>query len=192
MERLTKNKPMLEMGMHELAYNSCYIDKDGNARYRDYETDVDVRILTRELLKQYAEYDDAFTDDDNFDAEMLELLMYGTSTIEGLIALFYRNLWAMAELREELKYYEDLVEQGRLVELPCKVGDTVYKPNPITLNEIVKINIESVFITESKINISGRTTKMKYSFCCSPSDFGKTVFLIKEEAEQALAEMKEV
>lgn len=168
MERLTKNKPMLEMGMHELAYNSCYIDKDGNARYRDYETDVDVRILTRELLKQYAEYDDAFTDDDNFDAEMLELLMYGTSTIEGLIALFYRNLWAMAELREELKYYEDLVEQGRLVELPCKVGDIVWD-----------------------IDYSRPCSNGSIVGSFASSEIGKTVFLTKEEAEQALKQMGE-
>lgn len=108
MDRLTVNKPVLEMGMYELAHNSCYIDEDGNARYRDFETDVDARSLARQLLKQYADGDDAFTDDDNFDDEMLELLMYGTSTIEGLIALFYRNLWAMADLRETLKRYEDL------------------------------------------------------------------------------------
>lgn len=28
-------------------------------------------------------------------------------------------------LAEKLKYYEDLEEQGRLIKLPCKVGDTV-------------------------------------------------------------------
>ena len=50
----------------------------------------------------------------------------GISTPRGLIATFYQNLWAMAELREKLKYYEDLEEQGRLLVLPCKVGDTVY------------------------------------------------------------------
>lgn len=27
---------------------------------------------------------------------------------------------------EKLKHYEDLEEQGRLVKLPCKVGDTIY------------------------------------------------------------------
>lgn len=91
----------------------------------------------------------------------------------------------------KLGQYEDAEEQGLLLRLPCKVEDTVYKPNPITLSEIVEIKIESIFITESGINISGRTKKMKYSFCCSPSDFGKTVFLTKEEAEQKLAEMKE-
>ena len=91
---------------------------------------------------------------------------------------------------QKLKEYEDLEEQGLLLRLPCKVGDTVYKPNPITLNEIVEIKIESIFIIESKINISGRTTKMKYSFCCSPSDIGKTVFLTKVEARQKLKEME--
>ena len=35
----------------------------------------------------------------------------GICTPRGLIATFYQNLWAMAELRERLKYYEDLEEQ---------------------------------------------------------------------------------
>lgn len=30
------------------------------------------------------------------------------------------------QLAEKLKQYEDLEEQGRLLRLPCKVGDTVY------------------------------------------------------------------
>lgn len=108
MDRLTTDKPTKDMNMYELAHNSSYIDKYGNTRYRDYETDVDARVLTRELLKKYAEHDNAFVDDDDFDNAMMDLLQYGTDTIEGLIALFYRNLWAMAELRETLKQYEDL------------------------------------------------------------------------------------
>lgn len=111
MDRLTTNKPVKDMNMYELAHNSSYIDKYGNTRYRDYETDVDARALTRELLKKYAEHDDAFTDDDDFDNAMMDLLQYGTGTIEGVIALFYRNLWAMAELRETLKQYEVSEEQ---------------------------------------------------------------------------------
>lgn len=91
---------------------------------------------------------------------------------------------------EKLREYEDLEEQGLLLRLPCKVGDMVYKPNPITLSEVIKIKIESIFITESKINISGRTTKMKYSFCCGPSDFGNTVFLTQTKAEKKLKEME--
>ncbi len=92
------------------------------------------------------------------------------------------------KLSMKLGEYEDAEEQGLLLRLPCKVGDTLYKPNPITLKEIVEIQIESIFITESRISISGRTTKMHYSYCCSPSDIGKTVFLTRKEAESALAE----
>lgn len=101
-----------------------------------------------------------------------------------------RRLGRKESAYKKLAEYEDLDEQGLLLRVPCKVGDTVYKPNPITLSEIVEIKIESIFITETKINISGRTTKMKYSFCCSPSDFGKTVFLTKAEAEHKLKKME--
>ena len=99
------------------------------------------------------------------------------------------NAYLLA-VQKKLKEYEHLEEQGRLIKLPCKVGDTIYKPNPVTLKEIVEIKIESVFITENIFNISGRTTKMKYSFCCAPKDFGKTVFLTKSEAEAKLEELR--
>lgn len=32
----------------------------------------------------------------------------------------------LAEWLKELQKYKDLEEQGRLIELPCKIGDTVY------------------------------------------------------------------
>ena len=35
--------------------------------------------------------------------------------MEGLIAVFYTNIWAMADLHESLKEYEDLEEQGKLL-----------------------------------------------------------------------------
>lgn len=41
-----------------------------------------------------------------------------------------RHLRDFAEnYREQLKEYQQLEEQGRLVKLPCKVGDAVYKVN---------------------------------------------------------------
>lgn len=33
---------------------------------------------------------------------------------------------SLEEMLEKLAHFEDLEEQGRLIELPCKVGDTVY------------------------------------------------------------------
>ena len=35
-------------------------------------------------------------------------------------------------LAEKLAEYEDLEEQGLLLKLPCKVGDTIYRPIPKT------------------------------------------------------------
>jgi hypothetical protein len=39
----------------------------------------------------------------------------------------YGNVYSPQEQANiRLKYLEDLIEQGKLIELPCKVGDTVY------------------------------------------------------------------
>lgn len=54
MKRLTTNKDVSEMSMYELAHNSCYA-KDGKARYRDYNLNIDARKLTRKLLKDHAD-----------------------------------------------------------------------------------------------------------------------------------------
>lgn len=87
----------------------------------------------------------------------------------------------------KLAEYEDLEEQGLLVRLPCKVGDTVYK------------------ITRF---CSGGIRDCGYSYECSEcpeykpfieyiefkipilKDIGKTVFLTREEAEKKLEGMK--
>ena len=66
MDRLTTNKEASEMGMLELAYNSCYV-KDGMARYRDYDLDIDARELARKLLKDHADSDITFESDEDFD-----------------------------------------------------------------------------------------------------------------------------
>lgn len=120
MERLTSNKEASDMSMIELAHNSCYADDKRNARYRDYEMDMDARDFARSLMVTLAK-DEMPISDTEFDEEILDNLAIDTfSDVRGLIALFYRNLWAMANLRETLKAYEDLEEQGKLVKLPCK------------------------------------------------------------------------
>ena len=120
MERLTSNKNVSDMSMIELAHNSCYADNERNARYRDYEMDMDARDFARNLMVTLAK-DEMPISDTEFDEEILDdLAIDPFSDVHGLIALFYRNLWAMANLRETLKKYEDLEEQGKLVKLPCK------------------------------------------------------------------------
>lgn len=106
MKRLTVYKPASDMNMVELAHNCCYV-KDRNARYRDSEMDMDARDFARNLMTTLTG-DDLPTDDDDFDEEIMENLQYDPfESVTGLIALFYRNLWAMADLRETLKSYED-------------------------------------------------------------------------------------
>ena len=105
-KRLTVYKPASDMNMVELAHNCCYV-KDRNARYRDFEMDMDARDFARNLMTTLTG-DDLPTDDDDFDEEIMENLQYDPfESVTGLIALFYRNLWAMADLRETLKSYED-------------------------------------------------------------------------------------
>ena len=126
MERLTTNKSVADMSMIELAHNSCYADDERNARYRDYNLDVDSRWLIRNLVKDICGEDFKDLSDEEVDEYMASMLSVEIDSTIGLLALFYRNLWAMADLREKLKYYEDAEEQGLLLLLPCKIEDMVY------------------------------------------------------------------
>lgn len=119
MERLTSNKKVSDMSMIELAHNSCYADDERNARYRDYEMDMDARDFARNLMVTLAK-DETPISDTEFDEEILDdLAIDPFSDVRGLIALFYRNLWAMANLRETLKKYEDLEERLNKVYGDC-------------------------------------------------------------------------
>lgn len=188
MSRLTINKETSDMSMFELSHNSCYV-KEGRTRYRDYETDIDARELTKLLLKEVAEENNQFNSEDEFDEKMLDYLTYGINTKEGLIAVFYREVWAMADLRERLNMYENLEEQDRLIKLPCTIGDTLYtnfavqgwyfreKNKPYEI-KVVFIGINGV---DNFINVAYENGNMlQFNF----SDIGKRIFITREEAEK--------
>lgn len=103
MKRLTSNKEVSDMSMIELAHNSCYADDKRNARYRDYDLDIDSRQLVRNLMKDMCGEDLSDLSDEEFDEYMGSVLSIELDSEVGLFALFYRNLWAMANLRETLK-----------------------------------------------------------------------------------------
>ena len=107
MKRLTTDKNASEMSMIELAHNSCYADKERRARYRDYELDIDARDLAKMLINDMCNEDLSSMTDEEFDNYIKEMLTDGMNSQIGLIALFYRNVWAMADLREKLADYED-------------------------------------------------------------------------------------
>lgn len=118
MSRLTTHKKVEEMSMMELAHNCCYADGKCNARYRDYNLDTDGRELTRQLAKDICDEDLKNLSDEEFDEYIASVLSAGIDSSIGLLAVFYRNLWAMAGLRERLQAYEDLDEIGYLTWTP--------------------------------------------------------------------------
>lgn len=95
----------------------------------------------------------------------------------------------------KLYHYEDLEEQGRLIELPCKVGDTVYvfkKYRDCKLNyecnQRTKYKCENDNYCRQEYIIT-KVGEMKFSLIWF-EQMGKTVFLTKEEAEAKLKELK--
>lgn len=101
------------------------------------------------------------------------------------------------KVAEKLAAYEDLEEQGLLVRLPCKVGDTVWD-NDFGYPESYEIKAFSYGYCDSYVesdiedqiifyyeNYSGSITG-----AFPVSEIGKTVFLTREEAEKKLEEMK--
>lgn len=106
MERLTFSKPVQEMGMYELAHNSCYA-KDKEAYYRDFDQELSARDFARELAKTFGY--ELSEDDEEFDYEIMDdLPIDKIFEVRELIALFYRNMWSQADLYERLKKYEEL------------------------------------------------------------------------------------
>ena len=101
-------------------------------------------------------------------------------------------------LLEALGKYEDAEEQGLLLRLPCKVGDTVWdndygKPCAYTITGFSfgtgeDYIDEPVSLREVVCYYSNYSGSITGSFAVS--EIGKTVFLTKEEAEQKLKEME--
>ena len=97
---------------------------------------------------------------------------------------------------EKLRKYEDVEEQGLLLKLPCKVGDTVYAYCsefgiiPYVVDCIV-INEHITFQCSSYSNpIGDCPSECLDEIELDITDFGKTAFLAQAEAEQKLKEMK--
>ena len=145
-------------------------------------------------MEKYADIPNEFTCDEDFDEFILDSLQYSTDDILGLVAVFYQNLWTKADLRERLKKYEDLEEQGKLLKLPCAVGDTVYV---IPSKTNYKLNIlnghgENNRVYKQVVNRIEVSKNGYLLFTCdgmaSVADvfYKETWFLTQEEAEAAL------
>ena len=99
------------------------------------------------------------------------------------------HLWDFAQAAETMTLgrFQELAEadkEGRIVLLPCKIGDKLYR---VFAGEIFEHRVGSM----KYFAIQGRWDIETYPFCpCVESSIGKTIFLTREEAEKALAEME--
>lgn len=83
-----------------------------------------------------------------------------------------------ADWLEELKRYRDLEEQGRLLVLPCKVGDTVY--------EILEETVPNHYFYISEHKVQDVSVKaVKYADEWEPYDY-ENLYFTREEAEAAM------
>lgn len=83
----------------------------------------------------------------------------------------------------KLAEYEDLEEQGKLLKLPCVVGDILYYPY---INEDGERKIEELEVAD----VSAKLYQKQDGVSDSLEEIGKEVFLTRPEAERALAEME--
>lgn len=85
-------------------------------------------------------------------------------------------------------------QEGRVIVLPCKVGDTIYAITQVFGRDGVYHKITEKKITGiggntmNKVWMVNRENSLEDRF--SPTEFGRTAFLTREEAEKALAEME--
>lgn len=97
-----------------------------------------------------------------------------------------------------LAEYEDLEEQGGLIKLPCKVGDTVwdndygrpcaYTITAFSFGECEEYICEPVTTKEVVFYYANSSGSITGSF--AESEIGKSVFLNKSEAEAKLKELR--
>lgn len=119
---------------------------------------------------------------------------------ENLKSLDSRKLPKYGELYWKLNKYEDLEAQGKLLKLPYALNDTVYYLDDITPFEEMPIEgrisgfrvtwcMTIVIHITTNFNDDGCLADRKGDIDVTAEDFGKTVFLTREEAEAALKKL---
>jgi hypothetical protein len=102
-------------------------------------------------------------------------------------------------MKNRLAELEDKIEQGTLIELPCKVGDTVYWVWEEYTNGKQKLSIEEwevekICIEKNEWAVKGLGEELvegvRQFFWCHSSKFGIWWFLTREEAEKRMLELQ--
>lgn len=126
-----------------------------------------------------------------------------TDMESGFIRAYHlkgKSPYDVSKAVDKLGQFEDMEEQGRIVKLPCKVGDTLYRidvdPN-ITEHDIIPYYIDNIVLCDDG-DILFKYDAYDGIICGLKSltegepylDYYK-VFLTREQAEQALQALKQ-
>ena len=95
-----------------------------------------------------------------------------------------RTLGDMFYISVIIKIADSLLENGVIVP-PVKVGQTVYKTNGTSLREYV-VDYFDIFKDSSNFTFKIHLDSKNWTDFVFVEDFGKTVFLTKEQAEKHL------
>ena len=112
------------------------------------------------------------------------------SVKEDEISLVLSKIFGEDYNLDRLKELVQADREGKCVLLPCKVGDKLYKISENGVKEVVVQSIVFMLshtvnhLTVHVANERGAMTEIE------TKDFGKTVFLTREEAEAALERME--
>ena len=93
---------------------------------------------------------------------------------------------AIDDCLEKLTEYETAEEEGRLVVLPCKVGDTVWTFYD-DMSDVVDFTVEKIQIEFDK---NGKPYFLIDGMDFEEDCLGRTLFFDREEAEKALRGME--
>ena len=111
---------------------------------------------------------------------------------DKLTGKYCRGVFEATACVEKLAEYENAEEEGRLVVLPCKVGDALFC---FSRRKIYPFKVRCIRIYEERTEIelwyAGDEENLKFwHITIAEQDIGYKFFFTKEEAEKALEEME--
>ena len=132
---------------------------------------------------------------------------YGNADIIGLSTeklfgeLYFDEINLLTNALNKLAFLEDKIENGTLVELPCKVGDTVYIATKLwDIKEVVEAEVACIEVTADEKGIR-YITYLDHEYVFSKTNpnlvanryifYNDEFFLTKAEAEKKLKELQE-
>lgn len=96
---------------------------------------------------------------------------------------------SLYDLHNRLAELEDKIENKTLIELPCKVGDTIYEVFKYHKPPFIQqTKIEKIIVTEKGLKLKLARNSL---YETSIASLGKTLFLTEEAAEEQIKELQE-